>query len=538
MNDIDIAHGVQLRSIFDVSDGIGIDRANVINYGAYKAKVRYDSKVPNNGNLILVTAINPTPLGEGKTTVSIGIADALRKLGKKSILSLREPSLGPVFGMKGGATGGGFSQIVPMEDINLHFTGDFAAIEACNNLLCAAVDNHIYQGNELRIKDVLVTRCLDVNDRSLRSISYGDVDSSFVITAASEIMALFCLANSFEDLRARLGNIVVGIDYDNNYVFARQLGIVGSLLALLKDAFNPNLVQTLEGTPCFVHGGPFANIAHGCSSVVSLKTALNYGEYVITEAGFGADLGAEKFFDITCRSSGLNPSAVVIVATIRALKYNGGVSKEHVLLRNAEALQKGFDILEVHIDNIKRFNSNIIVCLNKFDSDYEDEVVIVEELCKSIGADFALSTAYMDGGIGAIDVAKKIINLDNSSKLSLLYNNDMSIIDKINSICVNVYRADSVNYSDIAIERISELEKNNFSNLPICVAKTQYSLSDNSNNVGITTGFSVTVSDVKLYNGAGFITVYLGNILTMPGLPKEANYLNIDIVDDEIVGIK
>lgn len=538
MNDIDIAHSVKLRSIFDVSDEIGIDRVNVINYGDYKAKVKYDSKLPNNGKLILVTAINPTPFGEGKTTVSIGIADALRKLGKKSILSLREPSLGPVFGMKGGATGGGFSQIVPMEDINLHFTGDFAAIEACNNLLCAAVDNHIYQGNKLRIKDVFVTRCLDVNDRSLRSITYGDVHSSFVITAASEIMALFCLANSFKDLRIRLGNIVVGVDYDNNYVFARQLGIVGSLLVLLRDAFNPNLVQTLEGTPCFVHGGPFANIAHGCSSVVSLKTALSYGEYVITEAGFGADLGAEKFFDITCKSSGLNPSAVVVVSTIRALKYNGGVSKENVLLRNVEALQKGFDILKVHVDNMKRFNSNIIVCLNKFDSDYDDEIAIVEEFCRSIDADFALSTAYMDGGIGAIDVAKKIINLDNSSKLSLLYNNDMSIIDKINSICVNMYRADSVNYSDIAIEGIGELERNNFSNLPICVAKTQYSLSDNSNNVGITTGFSVTVRDVKLYNGAGFITVYLGNILTMPGLPKESNYLNIDVVDDEIIGIK
>lgn len=539
MNDIDIAHSVKLRPICDIGSEIGIAEDLVINYGSYKAKVKYDDNISNNNaKLVLVTAINPTPLGEGKTTVSIGIADALRRLGKKSILALREPSLGPVFGMKGGATGGGYSQIVPMEDINLHFTGDFAAIEACNNLLCAAVDNHIYQGNELNIKDVYISRCLDVNDRSLRLINYGNTNNSFVITAASEIMALFCLADSFEDLKTRLGNIVIAVDCDGKYIYARQLGIVGALAVLLRDAFYPNLVQTLEGTPCFVHGGPFANIAHGCSSVISLKSALNYGEYVITEAGFGADLGAEKFFDITCRGSSLQPSVIAIVATIRALKYNGGVDKNDVLLKNNLALQEGFNILRVHVDNMKKFNSNVVVCLNKFSEDRDEEIEMVRNYCENIGVDFAVSTAYIDGGIGAIDIANKIIEKGLSNELSLLYDNSDSILDKINKICKDIYRADSVHYSDIALEKIKDLEKNDVSYLPVCVAKTQYSLSDNSKNIGITSKFSVTVKDIKLYNGAGFITVYLGNILTMPGLPKKPNYLNMDVIDDQIVGIK
>ena len=526
MNDIDIAHSIEMLNIKDIIKDIGIEDKKTFLYGRYKAKIKAFDNLSQNGKLILVTATNPTPFGEGKTTVSIGLADAFHKLGKKAILALREPSLGPVFGMKGGATGGGYSQIVPMEDINLHFTGDFAAIEVCNNLICAAVDNHIYQGNKLGIKKILVKRCIDVNDRSLRNISCNGVKTSFDITAASEIMAIFCLASSFEDLRERLSRMIVGEDNDGNNIYVYQLGIVGSLLALLKDAFNPNLVQTLEHTPAFVHGGPFANIAHGCSSVIATKMALNYGEYAITEAGFGADLGALKFFDIKCRSAKLTPYAVVLVTTIRSLKYNDSEGNNNLL--------NGLDVLRVHILNMKKFSSNLVVCINKFNDDSLDDIKIVSDFCSSLGVSSFVSTAYSDGGDGLIDLAKYLTTLDNNN-FKLLYDDSLSLKEKIEIVCKDIYHADSVNYTDDALVKISKL---NNSKLPICVAKTQYSLSDDAKKVGITSGFSVTVSDIRLYNGAGFITVYLGKILTMPGLPKKPNYLNIDVVNDKIVGLK
>lgn len=539
MNDIDIARNCNLLKISDVAMKLGIKEESLELYGNFKAKVNFSNELLDNGKLILVTSINPTPFGEGKTTVSIGLADALNIKGKNAVLALREPSLGPVFGMKGGATGGGYSQIVPMEDINLHFTGDFAAIEACNNLLCAAVSNHIFQGNELDFKEVYINRCLDVNDRALRNIrcSSSDFDSHFDITAASEIMALFCLANSFDDLKNRLSKIIVGINSNGEYIYADDLGVTGALCTLLKDAFKPNLVQTLEGTPAFVHGGPFANIAHGCSSVISTKTALKYGEYVITEAGFGADLGAEKFFDIKCRTSDLNPQGVVIVVTVRALKYNGGVVKENIFKKDMVALDKGINILKVHIENMLKYCSNVIVCLNKFSEDLDEEINFIEDFCNLNNVSFAVSSAYLDGGKGALDLADKVINLNNKPSLKLLYDDNISLKEKIDIVCKKIYRANDVLYSDVALKKIQQIEEKQLSYLPICVAKTQYSLSDDSKKIGVVSGFSVTIRDLKIYNGAGFITVYLGNILTMPGLPKKPNYLDIDVVDGKIIGL-
>ena len=536
MTDIEISRNSNKLHITDVARKIGLLPEDLILYGNYKAKIC--KKITNNscGKLILVTAISPTPFGEGKTTVSIGLADALNKIGKKSIATLREPSMGPVFGMKGGATGGGYSQVVPMEDINLHFTGDMHAITSANNLISAAVDNHIYFGNSLDIKTVTFNRCLDVNDRALREIDLGSRKDSFSISSASEIMALFCLATSLDDLRKRLGNIVVGLNSNNDYVYVRDLNIEGSLVALLKDAFLPNLVQTLENTPSIIHGGPFANIAHGCNSLVATNLSLSLADYVVTEAGFGADLGAEKFFDIKCRVGNLKPNAVVLVSTIKALKYHGGVSKDDIFKENFDALKKGFANLDKHYSNLKKYGVNVIVCLNRFGTDTDEEVKLLEEHCKEYGYLFSISDAYSKGSDGAIDLANMIIDLPDC-EFKYLYDENESIINKINIICKEIYGASSVNINEDILNKIDILNKNNASHLPICVAKTQYSFSDDKNKVGVPTNFSVTVKDIKYYSGAGFITVLLGDIMTMPGLSRKPNCELIDVVDGEIINL-
>ena len=537
MTDIEISRKSNKKNIVDVAKEVGIEKDNLLLFGDYKAKIKEINTKKSKSKLILVTAISPTPMGEGKTTVSIGLGDALHGMGKKTIISLREPSMGPVFGMKGGATGGGYSQVVPMEDINLHFTGDFHAITSANNLISAAIDNHIYFGNELDIQNVLFKRCLDVNDRALRDVDLGTRHDSFTITSASEIMALFCLANSFEDLRKRLGNIIVGTNSKDEYIYVRDLNIEGSLVTLLKDAFLPNIVQTLENTPTFIHGGPFANIAHGCNSVVSTKTALNYADYLVTEAGFGADLGAEKFFDIKCRVSGLKPDVVVLVATLKAMKYHGGVSKDDVYKKNDEALVKGFENLDKHYENMKKYGVDVIVCLNKFDTDKDSEIELLRKHCEEKGYKFSISSAYVDGGKGAEDLAKLVID-SKGSKFKVIYDENDSIENKIETVCKEIYGASKINYSDLAKEKIKVIYENNFDKLPICIAKTQYSFSDDSKKVGVPKDFEVTVRDVNLYNGAGFITILLGNIMTMPGLSRKPNYLNIDYVKGNVVGLQ
>ena len=535
MTDIEISRNSKKLHIKDIANSIGISEENLILYGNYKAKIKVpisDSK----GKLVLVTAISPTPLGEGKTTVSIGLGDALKKLGQKTIITLREPSMGPVFGMKGGATGGGYSQVVPMEDINLHFTGDFHAITAANNLISAAIDNHIYFGNQLDIKKVLFNRCLDVNDRALRTVELAGREDSFSITSASEIMALFCLASSLDDLRKRLGNIVVGINSKDEYVYVRQLNIEGSLVALLKDAFLPNLVQTLENTPTIIHGGPFANIAHGCNSVVATKTALGLADYVITEAGFGADLGAEKFLNIKCRVGQLKPSCVVLVATIKALKYHGGVKKEDIFEKNDAALVEGFKNMEKHYANLKQFGVNVVICLNRFDTDTDDEIAMFEDYCQKKNYRYAISNAYKRGGEGAVSLAEAVMKCPDSD-LKLLYQDEDLLEDKVKAVCEKIYGAKDVTFSELAKEKMALLEKNKIANLPICVAKTQYSFSDDKKKIGVPTGFSVTVRDIQFYSGAGFITILLGDIMTMPGLSRKPNYELIDVVGDNIVNL-
>ncbi len=537
MTDIEIAHKAAKLPIGKVAKKIGLSSDELILYGDDKAKI---NKIPGEkkGKLILVTATNPTPYGEGKTTVSIGLADALNSLNKNVLLALREPSLGPVFGMKGGATGGGYSQIVPMEDINLFFTGDMSAIEAANNLLCAAIDNHIYFGNRLGIKKIAFQRCLDVNDRTLRNITANNRSYSFTITAASEIMALLCLANNLDDLREKIGNIVIGYNANNEMIYARSLHIEGAMLALLKDAFKPNLVQTLENTPAIVHGGPFANIAHGCNSLNATRLALSLGNYVVTEAGFGSDLGAEKFFDIKCRKGNIAPDCVVIVTTLRSLKYNAHVPKNDINLCDVSSVTRGLSNLQVHIENMKKFNSNIIVALNKFASDTVEEIEVVKNFCKNLGVAFSMCDAYSRGSAGALDLAEVTLGvLDNENNFKLLYDDNLSIKEKIEKISTEIYRANDVLYTDIALEKIAYLTENNMGNLPICVAKTQYSLSDDKNKIGITKDHIIHVKDIKVYSGAGFIVVYLGNIIDMPGLPKEPNYLNIDVLENEIIGL-
>ena len=537
MKDIEIARSIKKLDIREIGKKIGLNEEDLILYGNDKAKIR-NCPCGKNGKLVLVTAISPTPYGEGKTTVSIGLLDALRKIKKNAIGVLREPSMGPVFGMKGGATGGGYSQVVPMEDINLHFTGDFHAITSANNLLCAAIDNHIYFGNELDIQEVTFGRCLDVNDRALREVTAGGRSDVFSITAASEIMALFCLATSLDDLKEKLGNIVIGYNSKKEELHAKDLNVEGAMLTLLKDAFLPNLVQTLEGNPVIIHGGPFANIAHGCNSIVATKYGLGLADYVITEAGFGADLGAEKFFDIKCRKAGLSPDAVVLVATIKALKYHGGVKKDDIYLENIDALKLGLSNLVRHIENMKKYTKNVVVCLNRYDTDLDTEIDIVRECCKSNEVLFSESKAYSLGGEGAIDVAEKVLEvLNNKNDFKVLYEDELSLVEKVNRVAKEIYRAKDVEFSEIALEKLNLFEEKGLGKLPICIAKTQYSFSDDAKAVGAPNDFVIHVRDVRLYNGAGFITVLLGDIMTMPGLSRKPNYEIIDVVDGNIVGL-
>lgn len=538
MTDIEIARNANKKDIREVASSLGLSEKDYILYGNDKAKITKTSSALN-GKLILVTAISPTPYGEGKTTVSIGLGDAFHQLQKKVVLALREPSMGPVFGMKGGAAGGGYSQVIPMEDINLHFTGDFHAITAANDLLCAAIDNHIYHGNQLGIAEVAFNRCLDVNDRALRRLQLGDGRfEKFNITAASEIMALFCLADSLDDLKRMLGNIVIGYTKEKKLIYAKDLHIEGAMVTLLKDAFYPNLVQTLENTPAIIHGGPFANIAHGCNSVVATKLALSMGDYVITEAGFGSDLGAEKFLDIKCRKADISPDTIVLVATIKALKYNAGVSKENILVENVEAVRNGICNLETHVNNLKKFGVPIVVCLNAYDTDTKEEEQVVLDWCLKHDILASVSTAYRDGGKGAIELARVVEDtLTKSKNFHYLYSDSDSISDKIYKLATEIYHASSVEYSEEALNKIQLLEANNLSYLPICGAKTQYSLSDDAKKLGDPREYTIYVRDVELYNGAGFITVLFGGILRMPGLPKIPNYEKIDLINGNIVGL-
>lgn len=538
MTDIEIARNANKKDIREVASSLGLSEADYILYGNDKAKITKTGS-SFRGKLILVTAISPTPYGEGKTTVSIGLGDAFHQLQKKVVLALREPSMGPVFGMKGGAAGGGYSQVIPMEDINLHFTGDFHAITAANDLLCAAIDNHIYHGNQLGISEVTFNRCLDVNDRALRRIQFDDGRfEKFNITAASEIMALFCLADSLDDLKRMLGNIVIGYTKEKKLIYAKDLHIEGAMVTLLKDAFYPNLVQTLENTPTIIHGGPFANIAHGCNSVVATKLALSMGDYVITEAGFGSDLGAEKFLDIKCRKANISPDTIVLVATIKALKYNAGVSREDILEENVEAVRDGICNLETHVNNLQKFGVPVVVCLNVYDTDTKEEEQVVLDWCLQHNIPASISTAYCDGGKGAIDLAHVVENtLTKSKDFHYLYSDSDSIFDKIYKLATEIYHASSVEYSEEALSKIQLLENNNLSYLPICGAKTQYSLSDDAKKLGNPKDYSIYVRDVDLYHGAGFITVLFGNILRMPGLPKNPNYEKIDFVDGKVEGL-
>lgn len=542
MNDIEIARGCKKLDIREIAKKLGIEDNNIELYGRYKAKINFNEiNSRKEGKLILVTSINPTPYGEGKTTVSIGLNDGLNKLGKSSIAVLREPSLGPVFGIKGGATGGGYSQVVPMEDINLHFTGDFHAITSANNLIAAAIDNHIYFGNELEIDTdkILFKRCLDVNDRALRHVSLSNREEEFNITAASEIMSVLCLSVDFNDLKRRLSNILVAISKDGKPIRCHDLKLEGSLAVLLKDAIKPNLVQSLENNPVIIHGGPFANIAHGCNSIIATKLGLGLADYVVTEAGFGSDLGAEKFLDIKCRVAGLKPSCIVIVATIKAIKYNGGVSKEDILKKDLEAIREGICNLEAHIDNMKLYTDNIVVTLNKYDTDTEEEINYIRDFVIGKSVNFAVNNSYLEGGNGSVELARevvKVVSQDNDFKL--LYDSNLSIREKIEVIAKKIYHAGKVNYSSEALEKIAYYEKLGCNNYPVCIAKTQYSLSDDAKKLGSPRDFSIIVRDVNVYMGAEFIVVYLGNIMTMPGLSRHANYENIDIDDKyEIKGL-
>ena len=547
--DIEIAREAKMLPITKIAENLGIEDDELELYGKYKAKINDEflKRTANrpNGKLILVTAINPTPAGEGKTTTTVGLGMAMSKMGKNAIIALREPSLGPVFGVKGGAAGGGYAQVVPMDDINLHFTGDFHAITAANNLLSAVIDNHLQQGNELGIdqRRILFARVTDTNDRALRNVTVGlgsKVDGiprqdHFMITVASEIMAILCLAENLSDLKTRLGNILVAYTYDGKPVYCRDLQCAGSMAVLLKDAIKPNLVQTVENTPALIHGGPFANIAHGCNSVRATKLALKLADYAITEAGFGADLGAEKFLDIKCRKAGLVPDAVVLVATVRALKYNGGVAKTELATENLEALKVGAVNLEAHIDNLRKYGLPVVVAINRFGTDTEAELEYIREICREKGADFALSEVFAKGGEGGLELAEKVVAACEKEKnFTFMYEDDMSIREKIEAVATKIYGADGVKFDATAAKALAEIEALDpaYSRLPICVAKTQYSLSDDASKLGRPTGFTLTVREVKLSAGAGFIVVLTGAIMTMPGLPKKPAAYSIDI-DDE-----
>ena len=553
LSDIEIAQQAKLLPIKEVAAKIGISDDELEFYGKYKAKLSDElaNRVENNpdGKLILVTAINPTPAGEGKTTTTAGLGQAMAKIGKNAIIALREPSLGPVFGIKGGAAGGGYAQVLPMEDINLHFTGDMHAITAANNLCCAMLDNHMQQGNALNIdpRRILIKRCLDMNDRALRNIVVGlggkvngiPREDHFIITVASEVMAILCLANDIEDLKQRLGKILVAYTYSGEPVYAKDLKADGAMTALLKDAIKPNLVQTLEGTPAIMHGGPFANIAHGCNSVRATKLALKLADYCINEAGFGSDLGAEKFLDIKCRYAGLSPSAIVIVATCRALKYNGGVPKAEVSNENLEALKKGIVNLGVHIENMRKYNVPVIVAINRFGTDSKEELEYIESYCRENGADFALSDVFGKGGEGGVELAQKVVEACvKPSDFAPIYSLDLTVKEKIEKIATTIYGANKVNYTTAAEKAIKEVEALGADKLPVCIAKTQYSLSDNPALLGAPKDFEITVRNVTLSNGAGFVVAYTGDIMTMPGLPKFPDAHSIDVDSDgKIVGL-
>ena len=554
LSDIEIAQNAKCLPIKEIAKSLSIEEDDLELYGKYKAKLplslvdKYSDRP--DGKLILVTAINPTPAGEGKTTVTVGLGEAMSKIGKNAVIALREPSMGPVFGIKGGAAGGGYAQVIPMEDINLHFTGDMHAITAANNLLCAIIDNHIQQGNELSIdpRRILFKRCLDMNDRALRNVIVGlggkingvPREDGFMITVASEVMAILCLASDIDDLKLRLGRILVAYTYDGKPVYAKDLQVVGAMAALLKDAIKPNLVQTLENTPALMHGGPFANIAHGCNSVTATKLGLKLADYCITEAGFGADLGAEKFLDIKCRYAGLKPSCIVIVATIRALKYNGGVAKSDLKYENVSALEKGIVNLQTHIENMKKYGVPVVVAINRFMTDTDEEIKFIEDFCEKQDVLVSLTEVFANGGNGGVDLAKKVVKTieEKPSDFKPLYDAELPIKEKLDIIAREIYRADGVVYTKSAEKAIAEIEALGKDKLPVCVAKTQYSLSDDQTKLGKPENFTITVRDVRLSAGAGFIVALTGDIMTMPGLSKQPAAYSIDVdTDGNIKGL-
>ncbi len=553
MTDLEIAQAAKMDKIVDIAKKVKISEDDLELYGKYKAKINLDvlSKGKADGKVILVTAINPTPAGEGKSTTTIGLADALTRLGKNCVAAIREPSFGPVLGVKGGAAGGGYAQVVPMEDINLHFTGDIHAITTANNAIAAILDNHIHQGNLLGIdpRRIIWKRVLDMNDRALRNVVIGlggavngvPREDHFDITVASEIMALMCLATSLEDFKERLNKIVVAYKYDKSPVTVADLGCAGAITMIMKDAIKPNLVQTLEHTPVLIHGGPFANIAHGCNSAIATKMAMTLGDYVVTEAGFGADLGAEKFLDIKCRKTGIKPSAVVIVATIRALKMHGGVAKSDLSIENVDALKKGFENLDKHIENVKKFGLPYVVAINKFSSDTDAEIKALEDWAKSNGHNVSLSDVWAKGGEGGIDLAKKVLDEiekhDGAKTFKFLYDENDTIKNKITTICKEIYGASNVEFSSTALNQIKTFEENGWDKLPICMAKTQYSLSDNPLLLGRPSGFTINIRELKPSIGAGFIVALTGDVMTMPGLPKAPAALKMDVVDGKVIGL-
>lgn len=553
LTDIEIAQQAKLKPIREIAESLGVREEELEPYGRYKAKLNealfQRVKDAPNGKLILVTAINPTPAGEGKTTTTAGLGQAMARIGKKAIIALREPSLGPVFGIKGGAAGGGYAQVVPMEDINLHFTGDMHAITAANNLLCAMLDNHMQQGNALQIdqRRILIKRCLDMNDRALRNVVVGlggkingiPREDGFIITVATEVMAILCLAENLEDLKKRLGNILVAYAYDGTPIYARDLKAEGAMAALLKEAILPNLVQTLENTPAIMHGGPFANIAHGCNSVRATKLALKLADYCVTEAGFGSDLGAEKFMDIKCRLAGLSPDCIVVVATVRALKYNGGVPKAELSTENVPALQKGIVNLKAHVENMRKFGVPVVAAINRFHTDTKDELQVVDDCCRELGVPYALSEVFGKGGEGGEDLARTVVkeieSTEESRHFAPLYADDRTIEEKIEIIAKEIYGADGVTFGPAAKKALSDIRALGGDKLPVCIAKTQYSLSDNAALLGRPSGFTITIRDLRLSNGAGFVVAYAGDIMTMPGLPKVPAAERIDVDSSGVI---
>ncbi|QZO76885.1 formate--tetrahydrofolate ligase [Helcococcus kunzii] len=537
--DYEISLEAKKENIETIASKMGVEKEDLVKYGNYKAKIKFDKFDNLSKNLILVTSINPTSTGEGKSTVTVGLSDGLNKIGKKSVVALREPSFGPVLGRKGGATGGGYAQVVPMEEINLHFNGDLHAITSAHNAIMSLINNHIFQGNELGFERVEFNYVLDMNERALRSIKINagkksERDSYFEITVASEIMAILCLAENLDDLKQKIANMLIGFNKANEPIYVKDLKIEGVVTAILRDALNPNLVQSLENNPAIIHGGPFANIAHGCNSVIATKTALKYGEYVVTEAGFGADLGAEKFIDIKCRKSGLRPKAAVIVATIKALKLHGGVKESDLNIENLGALKTGLENIEKHIENMNKFNLPVIIALNKFVTDTDAEIQLIENWAKEIGVEFSLTEVWAKGGEGAIDLAEKVVNIveNNKQELKFIYEDEDSIEDKINKVAKEIYGASSVNFTDESLIKLERINLLGYNNLPICIAKTPNSLSDNPKLIGRPRDFEITVTDMNIRSGAGFIVVYLNKVMTMPGLPKVPNALAIDVNEE------